>query len=179
MISCSGLARTPHGPVAGKRARPHSESRSKRRRHVLQRPAAIDAGFLGSSLHAEPVTTRGTPWTQALNRITGQMLHPIASRKRNLAVERGSALTAKHVHQKRRNQAKLCSGRSSVSSGISTISRGGLPKTGKRLDWLGVGSVQPSAETYPIGFCSQLPRPAGLADRRFSFGRRQSPAAYH
>ena len=44
-------------------------------------------------------------------------------------MERGTTLAAKHADQKRPvKQAGLCADASSVSSGIYTISRGGLPK---------------------------------------------------
>ena len=70
-------ARTPRRAIAREGARPHSESRRERRRHVVKRSAAIAADFLWRILHAQPVSARGTFRSQTLHRPSGQILHPV------------------------------------------------------------------------------------------------------
>jgi hypothetical protein len=68
------LARTPR-TIARQRSWAHAKTRPDRRRHAMQRCAAIAADFLRRRLDAQPVATRGTLLIQALHGPAGQILH--------------------------------------------------------------------------------------------------------
>ena len=72
-------ARSARRAITCQRAWPHSETRRERRRHIMERSAAIAADFLWRAQHAQPVAARGTFRGQTLHRPAGQILHPFAS----------------------------------------------------------------------------------------------------
>ena len=73
------LSRTPRA-IARERPRTHPEARPERRRHAVQRRAAVAADFQRRRLHPQPVTARGTFRIQALHGPAGQVLHPDSPR---------------------------------------------------------------------------------------------------
>jgi len=72
-------ARAPHRAIARQGARAHAKTRRERRRHVVERRAAVAAHLLWRVLDAEPVAARGTLGSQTLHRPSGQILHPFTS----------------------------------------------------------------------------------------------------
>jgi len=69
------LPRAADRAIARQRARTHAEARRQRRRHVVQRSAAIAAMVQPGALDSEPVPARRALRIQTLHRPTGQILH--------------------------------------------------------------------------------------------------------
>jgi hypothetical protein len=61
------------------RTHPHSKRRHQRRRHILQRQAAVPANFHGHAFHTQPVSSSGAFRIQTLHGTAGQMLHRVSN----------------------------------------------------------------------------------------------------
>jgi hypothetical protein len=117
--------------MARQRTRPHPEARRQGRRYVVKRSAAIAAMILRRALHAQPVAARRTTRIQTLHRPTGQILHSFASQTHGPGDGRKSDAAEAPRLQKRQELAGLCSGGSSESRQIYTISSGTVAKLWK------------------------------------------------
>ena len=122
------LTSTPR-PITGKRPRSHSEPRPKRRRHAMQWRAAVAADVKRLRLDAQPVTARGTLRIQALDGPAGQVLHP--NSPRTTQNQQWACTTEKDTERKQppRKTEGLCGEPSCVSSGIYTITSGGISES--------------------------------------------------
>lgn len=72
-------APAPERPITRERARPHPKVRRQRRRYVVKRRTAVRADLDLGSLHAEPVSSRGTLGIETLHSPARQILHHLAS----------------------------------------------------------------------------------------------------
>ena len=87
------LARPSERAIGTQWARPHLKPRSQRRRHVVQRQAAITAGLIAPVFRAQPVASRWTLRIQTLHRPARQILHVSPS---DFEKQRGTNLVCRH-----------------------------------------------------------------------------------
>jgi hypothetical protein len=117
-----------HRPVARQRTRTHPEAWGKRRRHFVQRSAAIAAAFLRHVFNAPPVASRGTLRIQTLHGPAWKLMHFPPQRENGAAAGKmGTSSRRARKNQRPVKLANCASSSSSVSRKMRTITCGSLP----------------------------------------------------